>query len=447
MERFLLAVLILPLLTASAFLYFRNTRLNFNAYEIFIFFTTIYAVLVPLDHLLGLRIREHESFPSLNYDPANPDITYDIIFVVILYYFFFVSVSAAYFVLRFVKQHYFRDVLKPHEKSVVYSRQFIPSSRSLVLLNVGLLALYIYFDIEMLSGHLDLASSLKQVRTQLGLHHEPIYRLFSFSSNIFVTFNTLIIILGKEKRSSLVSLSAVILMSLYTGDRSTLLIVIIIAVLVHKPVVRRVHSLIFMVMAVLFFVYFKPTYNFVVSSLADKEPVSILESYSQIDAGFSRIEALSPFEVIRAVVDDIRMEKQYGATYLITTIKTAIPSMFYESDVPTLAVQFKEVYAPSSKGYFGFSPIAEAVINFGYIGIFVVGLLLGIYLFMINSIRIGVFYYLNIMIIIRFFRTDFASLVKRYYVVESTAIILVMISLTLIYYLYKNRGCFITRRL
>ncbi len=439
MERMFLAVLIMPILAISIFTYFRKKSFNFNAYEIFVFFISIYTVFVPIDHLLGFQIREHETFLSLNYDRADQTITYDIIFIVLLYYCFFISASIAYFSLQFIKTHFTGNGRKQESLDAIYSTQYIPSVSSLIIVNSVLFASYVYIDINMLSGYLDLASSLKQVRAQVGLHHEPIYRNFSFISNVYVTFNILVIILSKEKKLTLVAVVAAIFMALYTGNRSTLLIVVVIALLVHKPLIKRAHSLLFICSAMLVFVYFKPTYNYVVGTISDKDMVGIYQSYSQIDASLSRIEALSPFEVIRVIINDKFIEHQYGSTYFITTIKTAIPKIFYKSDTQTLAVQFKEIYAPSSKGYFGFSPIAEAIINFGYIGVPMVGLLFGVYLFTMCSIKIGIFYYLNIMVIIRFFRTDFAGLFKRFFIVESFAIILVMISLTVIFYLFKKR--------
>ena len=301
--------------------------------------------MLVLDHLLGLRIREHESFPSLNYDPANPD-TYDIILS--SYSITFCFCHAAYFVLSVCKTALFcRDVLKPHEKKgVVYSRQFIPSSRSLVLLNVGLLALYIYFDIEMLSRAPDLASSFEvRVRTSSGYIMNR-YTDYSPFRRIYSLLNTAHHYPREGKEIFSVSLSAVILMSLYTGDRSTLFIVIIIMILVHKPVVRRVDSLVFMVMAVLFLCISSPPIILLLPHLQIRSQPSFsgkLFSNRRWDfPGLRRRESFRGYPELSLMTS--RMEKQHGATYLITTItNTAQLNQCFASLVPSRMCQHMAV--------------------------------------------------------------------------------------------------------
>ena len=51
----------------------------------------------------------------------------------------------------------------------------------------------------------------------------------------------------------------------------------------------------------------------------------------------------------------------------------------------------------------------------------------GLDLIFLGNIKEGVFYYLNIMMIIRFFRTDFASLLKRYLIVDGFGIVVILI--------------------
>lgn len=430
MEKLIITILIMPIIVLSAYVFSRRKYFDFSAFELFIFFFTLYLVLIPLDHLFGFHIREHESFLSLNYDKYNSDASIRIIQVIVLYYIFFISVLFGYLKLKFNRDVYrFRKPL-----DVNYSRLYIPSVKFLLIFNTSVLTFYIYKDIEVISQNMYLASSLKQVRAQVGINQDAMYRAFSFISNLFVSFNTLVMIVAKNRKITKVSLLSIVIMALYMGDRSTLFIAFFIALLVHKPKINLTKTSLIVSMVLVTFIYFKPVFNFVVADLTQETHATFFESLNQIDSGFSRIEGLSPFEVIQTVSDG-DFEYRYGETYLLTPLMKALPSFIYKSKAESLAVEFKKQYAPNSDGFFGFSPIAEALINFGILGLLISGILFGSYLYFLGKIRHGIFYYVNVMIIIRFLRVDFASLFKRYFVVELTAMLISILLLGSIFFI------------
>jgi len=434
-EKITIFFLILPLLLFSFYIFASRKYFEFNAFEVFVIFFTIYFALVPMDHLLGLSVREHSSFLSLNFDQYHNDSSVRLIKAILMYLYFFIFVLFGYLFLKVTLGEKRSPTVTNDE--VVYERFFIPSPRLLLLINIGVLYYYVSTDLEAIANNLELASSLKQVRTQVGLNVDSSYRVFSFISNLFITFNTVIIIVARNKKLTTIALTSIIIMALYMGDRSTIFIAFFIALLVHKPKIHLFKSMTAIFATMLLFIFFKPTYNFVVADLAGKDHLSLSESFAQIDFSLSRIEGLSPYEVIITVMDDDSKKLRYGESYLVTMPKTVLPGSIYQSDEETLAVEFKKVYAQSSMGYFGFSPIAEALLNFGLIGQLIIGTLFGMYLFFVASMRVGLFYYLNIMFIIRFLRTDFASLVKRYFMVESTALIISVVILVSLYYIIQ----------
>jgi len=435
MEKILVLLLILPLIGLSFYLFVRKKYFSFSIFEIFIIFFTIYFVLVPVDHLLGLSIREHASFLSLNADEYRNDSTLRLLEAILLYFYFFVFICIGYSLLKL--KFAGANKRSNSQSEIAYKRLYVPSPKVLLFLNVAVLYYYISTDLAVIAQNIELVSSLKQVRTQVGLNVDSSYRLFSYVSNLFVTFNTVVIIIGKEKRLTTIALISISMMALYMGDRSTIFIAFFVALLVHKPKLHHAKAVLGILMCMVVFIYFKPTYNFVIAEVAGKDHLRLPESFAQIDFSFSRIEGLSPYEVLITVMNDEYIVHRYGESYLQTTVKTILPGSIYKSNEETLAVEYKKKYAPMSMGYFGFSPIAESIVNFGIFGPLLIGLLFGMYLFGISSLKIGLLYYLNIMFIIRFFRTDFASLVKRYYMVELSAIVISLIVLSLVFILIQ----------
>lgn len=89
----------------------------------------------------------------------------------------------------------------------------------------------------------------------------------------------------------------------------------------------------------------------------------------------------------------------FGGTY-VQTILSLPPTWIYDSGVPSLSAWLVQLYAPGSDGGYGFSLSAEAYMNFGFAGVFVVFVLLGL------SIRA---------IATRFGRSDWRSFLSVYY--------------------------------
>jgi hypothetical protein len=90
---------------------------------------------------------------------------------------------------------------------------------------------------------------------------------------------------------------------------------------------------------------------------------------------------------------------RYGATY-VNAILSLPPSWIYDSGLPNLSSWLVSLYAPGSSAGYGFSLSAEAYLNFGFAGIFVIFFLIGL------SVRAAV---------ARFGRSDWGTFFSVYY--------------------------------
>ena len=134
MERAAILFLIAPFIALSLYIFQRRKYFTFSAFELFIFFFTIYLVLIPIDHVFGLHIREHQSFLSLNFDENNVEPSNRVLSVIVLYIFFFSSVLFGY--LTFLRLKNKENVLKkPATK--IYQNFYIPSIKVLLIFNVN----------------------------------------------------------------------------------------------------------------------------------------------------------------------------------------------------------------------------------------------------------------------------------------------------------------------
>jgi len=77
--------------------------------------------------------------------------------------------------------------------------------------------------------------------------------------------------------------------------------------------------------------------------------------------------------------------------------------------------------------------MGEAWLNFSYFGPFLVGLFAAIIIKYFDTTPRGLFYWVMLMMVFRFFRTDTASLFKSWFVVQGGTILIVLISLKFIW--------------
>ena len=126
-EKITIFFLILPLLLFSFYIFASRKYFEFNAFEVFVIFFTIYFALVPMDHLLGLSVREHSSFLSLNFDQYHNDSSVRLIKAILMYLYFFIFVLFGYLFLKVTLGEKRSPTVTNDE--VVYERFFIPSPR------------------------------------------------------------------------------------------------------------------------------------------------------------------------------------------------------------------------------------------------------------------------------------------------------------------------------
>ena len=68
---------IFPMLVVSFYVFIKKKYLVFTHFEFQILMTGLFMVLVPLDHILMLKIRTNDVFNSLNYEDGGLETSYD----------------------------------------------------------------------------------------------------------------------------------------------------------------------------------------------------------------------------------------------------------------------------------------------------------------------------------------------------------------------------------
>ena len=116
-----------------------------------------------------------------------------------------------------------------------------------------------------------------------------------------------------------------------------------------------------------------------------------------------------------------------GKTYSVGLVEITLPRFAMKWMIGddykrplTLSERFTRQFAPTvaeAGGGYGFSAVAEAWLNFGHIGPLLVGCLFGWGAAMLSRTRSPVVHCLLALVILRYFRSDFASLWKSYVVI------------------------------
>ena len=184
------------------------------------------------------------------------------------------------------------------------------------------------------------------------------------------------------------------------------------------------------------FVFFwKGFYNNFLNFLRGDPLVPFLsESYV---IGFSRFEGIMSYSMTATVIheSDFQTPLLLGMSYLQSLWLIFIRGSFLKP-AETLAESYGSVIAPSvmsQGGGVAFSGVLEAWLNFGVLGPFIIGTLLGGVGKYFDNNRNSVLLPIVLLCFLRYFRSDFASMFKRLIVLNGSMIVVVVT----VVYLYQ----------
>ncbi len=402
----ILILAITPFFLAIAFIFYRHRYLQYSYLEFAIVIGCVFGLLVPLDHILGLPIRVNTIFTNLNHEAGGDEISYEILGVIVAYQVFLLSMLVGGLSTSATRISFPRKIIKFSSVDALTENVRIP----VLLILIGLyLSVYVFYDIGYASENLQLSGSLKQIRLQIAETGSLSYKLLGISSNIFFAFCVLLIS-AKRKSIRLIAFLAIVMISIYRGDRSDILLALIALAVFHQFRRPRTLSLVLIVAVMAsFFWLFKPVYNSVFDHFTSDKQVVLSERVK--DFSFSRIESLSAFEITHYVLYDSSYPVILGKSYAMLP-QVLVPRFIYDGSDLRIGRQFRDRIAPEQRGYFGFSPLAEAYLNFGMMGFVLVGLVFGVVIGGIRFPQRSVLSLLVFYFIFRFFRLDFVSAFK-----------------------------------
>ncbi|MBM3300409.1 MAG: O-antigen polysaccharide polymerase Wzy [Deltaproteobacteria bacterium] len=124
-----------------------------------------------------------------------------------------------------------------------------------------------------------------------------------------------------------------------------------------------------------------------------------------------------------------------GYTYTVLPMMMTFPRFLTEMPVQSLSEQYVFRYAQDvfdRGGGMGFSALAESWLNFGLFGPPLFGLAAGVLTKWLDRSPRGLFYFLMVIVLLRYFRSDFASVYKSWIVVFGGLVVIIYTILKLL---------------
>jgi hypothetical protein len=130
---------------------------------------------------------------------------------------------------------------------------------------------------------------------------------------------------------------------------------------------------------------------------------------------FSVLDGAASYSMFVAFLQSGEAPMWLGSTYLEIPLRMSWPRFLGSFEVRTLAEQYSWHFAPTMAAYgggLGFSALAEAWLNFGFAGPALLGAVWGAVCKHFDTRPRGIAFFLLAMMMLRVFRSDFASLYK-----------------------------------
>jgi hypothetical protein len=246
-----------------------------------------------------------------------------------------------------------------------------------------------------------------------------------------LSMDVLIVLCGNN-RKSLLAVALALLLALVTGNRSYVMLVVLIGTFHWRPAMRG-WKLIGIVSACAFMVFaFKTLYAVGIAwYLGDRVDMAMI--YENLHMTLSGLDADASYSIALFFTGS-PSPLWLGSSYVETPLLLAWPRFLGGIEVSTLAEDYVWAYHISTAkrgGALAFSAIAEAWLNFSYIGPVILGVVWGAIANYFDRRPRGVAYFLVVLMVARLFRSDAASLIKNWVIVWGAMFAMSLLLLTI----------------
>lgn len=379
--------------------------------SIFLLLLFYYAMCVPIDIAFGIEIHTNDRLHFIDFNKKES--VKLIAYISFLYAAFLCSYILAFFNTRVATAKH-RD----------FYESICPKYSSVLVWNIVLFVFYLFlfFGVTRTDKNLLIQSSL-------------FFKLVSLSNVVAFCLNTYFIFYAKVKKEVVVVTLIAIFGVFLTGGRTTVVYFLFLYFIKFPPVLNVKAKILLGSVAMFFFVFFKGFYANVLNLLRGYPLEPLLSSTYVV--GFSRFEGVMSYSILGTVINDYSFIPPYS---LFESIKTLFLTTFFRgafADFPeTLAERYLVKLAPevaSEGGGIAFSGILNLWLDGGTWGVILGGAMLGYVVRKCDSARGSLWVPFLLMVVIRFFRSDFASMYKRFFIING-GMMLILISFLYIWF-------------
>lgn len=257
------------------------------------------------------------------------------------------------------------------------------------------------------------------------------YKFATLIPPLVLAVDILLIINSKDRKSILTSVFA-LLIALLTGNRNYVLFVFLVTAFHWRPALSgwklagMVGSCGFMVFA--FKTLYAVGFAWLMGQRVDAQMI-----YENLHMTLSGLDADASY-VIAIFYTGQESPLWLGRTYIEKPILLMWPRFLGGIDVSTLAEEYVWAYHTKTAergGAMAFSAIAEAWLNFSYVGACLLGAFWGMVTHYFDKRPRGIAFFIVMLMVARLFRSDAASLFKNWVLVWGTMFVLAMAALSL----------------
>jgi hypothetical protein len=267
----------------------------------------------------------------------------------------------------------------------------------------------------------------------------PIHKFVCLLIPLALALDIVVMIAGKG-RKAVIAFFAAVLISLVTGNRNYVLIAFTVAAFRWRPAVRG-WKLVGMVATCAAIVFSFKTAYAVGQGWLLGEKVDLAMIYENLQFSLSGLDAGASY-LIAIFYTNQDSPWWLGESYLLRPLYMTWPRFLGGIEVSTLAEEYIWSYhadIASQGGAMAFSAIAEAWLNFSYVGAALLGVFWGVVARIFDSRPRGIAFYILLLMVIRVFRSDFATIYKNWGLVWGVLFVVVLLALSTYTVLTKPR--------
>lgn len=241
----------------------------------------------------------------------------------------------------------------------------------------------------------------------------------------------IIVILSAENRKALTTISLALLLALLTGNRSYVIVFFLVAAFRWRPALRG-WKLAGIVGSSLLVVFAFKTIYMVGITWWQGTRIDAAMVFDYLHLSLSGLDAGASYSIAIFYTGE-ESPWWLGKSYVHTPLMLTWPRFLGGSHVSTLAEEYVWNYHTQMAqrgGAMAFSAIAEAWLNFSYIGPVLLGIFWGAVANFLDRRPRGMAYIIAMLMITRLFRSDAASLFKNWVLVWGLMFVIAMMLLT-----------------